>query len=228
MSSVKHEKCSMCGKFRVVNLRTDTGAAVCLCCNRKANKKLCSLCNNVRTVNSRNDVGEAVCSSCWSKLHMESCILCKRIKAVAFRNEVGQPLCANCLRKSNKKECCICGNIKPVAARHEGMPICANCRIMIDLKLLFKSYKYGAYKRNLEFNLLLEEFKKIVELPCFYCGGFNKGGLYSGLDRINNNMNYNLDNCVSCCGDCNRMKSNMSQSDFVAHLRRIIINLENE
>lgn len=45
---------------------------------------------------------------------------------------------------------------------------------------------------------------------------------YNGLDRVDNTKGYSSDNCVPCCGTCNRMKGSMSQSDFIAHIKQIV------
>lgn len=37
-------------------------------------------------------------------------------------------------------------------------------------KRIYRDYKRGAIKRNLSFNLNLDEFINIVEQNCFYCG----------------------------------------------------------
>ena len=48
-----------------------------------------------------------------------------------------------------------------------------------------------------------------------------KDFLYNGIDRKDNNIGYIIENCVSCCGICNRMKMDMSYDDFLNHIRLI-------
>jgi 5-methylcytosine-specific restriction endonuclease McrA len=46
-------------------------------------------------------------------------------------------------------------------------------------------------------------------------------GLKNGIDRIDSNKGYTMDNCVSCCWTCNRMKGNMTQQNFLEHISKI-------
>lgn len=103
---------------------------------------------------------------------------------------------------------------------------------------LYYQYLKSAEKRNLSFALSKIEFKQFTKNPCYYCGrephriikgqGKTSGDyVYNGLDRIDNNDGYNLDNIVSCCFDCNSSKRTFSQKDFFAHVKRIY-NLHHE
>lgn len=81
--------------------------------------------------------------------------------------------------------------------------------------------------RGNDFNLTLDEFKKFCSSNCFYCGNEPNGKMQTGrdkrngIDRINNSIGYQLDNCVSCCWTCNRMKGKMTHQDFIEHIRKI-------
>ena len=37
---------------------------------------------------------------------------------------------------------------------------------------------------------------------------------YSGIDRVDSNIGYEINNVVSCCNICNRAKSNMKLDEF--------------
>lgn len=76
----------------------------------------------------------------------------------------------------------------------------------------FTRYKSQAKIRNLSFNLTFEQFIEFWNKPCFYCGTHIEG---IGLDRLDNNIGYELNNCVPCCLMCNIMKNNQSQKDFI-------------
>lgn len=90
---------------------------------------------------------------------------------------------------------------------------------------LWNSYKSAAKKRNLDFCLSKDQFQDLTSSDCFYCGSTPahkrktrfKHAVYSyvfnGIDRINNNLGYSKENCVSCCEFCNKMK--MSHDPFV-------------
>lgn len=63
-------------------------------------------------------------------------------------------------------------------------------------------------KRKLTWTLTLEEYTKLIIMPCYYCN--NKLGSpvkrSCGLDRLDSNRGYELDNVVSCCFICNTIK----------------------
>jgi hypothetical protein len=76
-----------------------------------------------------------------------------------------------------------------------------------------------------EWKLTKEQVREIISQPCFYCGipfsnnfgekhGFNGGVKYNGLDRIDNDKGYIIDNVVPCCRSCNIAKNNRSLEDF--------------
>lgn len=98
----------------------------------------------------------------------------------------------------------------------------------------FSEYKQGAKQRNYSFHLTKDQFRKITSLPCSYCGSFiqpyyakNRKSLTTvpylcnGIDRVNNDIGYSVENCVSCCNLCNLMKRGLSVDNFKAHIRKI-------
>lgn len=89
-----------------------------------------------------------------------------------------------------------------------------------DYKILakFKEYKRGCEKRGLNFDLSFDEFKTYWRSKCFYCGGEIET---IGLDRVDNNRGYSNDNIVSCCWDCNRLKGDMNQKEFLDKIKSI-------
>ena len=97
----------------------------------------------------------------------------------------------------------------------------------------FSQYRTTAKRRNLEFNLSLDKFKKLVLGNCFYCGSnprkklsyHRKQGItsiaWNGIDRINNSNGYAENNCVSCCFICNMAKNNLSTKQFLDWINQI-------
>ncbi len=63
--------------------------------------------------------------------------------------------------------------------------------------------------RNLPSNITLEVYLKLTENnQCIYCmGPLPLSGI--GLDRIDNLKGYLLDNVLPCCGECNRIRSDV-------------------
>lgn len=83
---------------------------------------------------------------------------------------------------------------------------------------IFKVYQYAARRRGISFLLTYEQFLTFWQKPCFY-GGHRIGTI--GLDRINNDVGYEMTNVVPCCKVCNYMKADMSQDEFREHIRSI-------
>jgi len=82
-----------------------------------------------------------------------------------------------------------------------------------------KRLLYFCKYKNLGCNLTEEILGKIISKPCYYCGEQEK---LRGLDRVNSAKGYFLNNVVSCCLRCNRMKSYFPQQDFLNHCKKII------
>ena len=97
---------------------------------------------------------------------------------------------------------------------------------------IYLQYKNSARRRNYEFNLNKIEFRQLISTDCYYCGtkptqiaDYKKGNgtyIYNGVDRLDNTKGYIVGNCVPCCGECNRMKWNLSYANFVSHIMKII------
>lgn len=67
-------------------------------------------------------------------------------------------------------------------------------------------------------DLLTEEQKKLLSLQCCdYCGEREK----VGLDRVDSEKPYEVQNVVPCCTMCNYMKKDLSPDDFRKHCLRI-------
>lgn len=102
---------------------------------------------------------------------------------------------------------------------------------------VWQSYKKGAKDRKLSFNLNKDEFYALTQGNCHYCGAApaqvrkprvkNKlaSFIYNGIDRVDSALGYSVENCVTCCGRCNKMKLDLPLSVFVGHLLRIIQHL---
>jgi hypothetical protein len=96
---------------------------------------------------------------------------------------------------------------------------------------VFLSYKNKAKKRNLNFEISEDEFRKITKENCFYCGeepssiekGENHYGIYvyNGIDRVDNSKGYITGNIVPCCGNCNFAKRKMNVPEFYKWIRKV-------
>jgi len=85
-------------------------------------------------------------------------------------------------------------------------------------KVKYSYYKKNARVKKNEWNLTFEEFMTFWQKPCNYCGSKIET---IGLDRVDNKKGYNLDNVVSCCWICNRMKRASRKEDFIAHCKKV-------
>lgn len=89
-------------------------------------------------------------------------------------------------------------------------------RVKFAEKARFTKYRSHAKSKGREFSLAFDEFVEIIKRPCIYC---NQKGF--GLDRVDSLLGYSLDNVVSCCSWCNRMKLDYSTQEFFMQIRRI-------
>lgn len=104
----------------------------------------------------------------------------------------------------------------------------------------WQSYLYQDKKCNLTF----EQWYKISQENCFYCGCAPQGSynyflkkkyssesakkegdfIYNGLDRVDSKKAHTIDNVVACCYTCNKAKSNRTVESF----KEYILNLKKD
>lgn len=134
--------------------------------------------------------------------------------------------------KDGKKLCPVCNEWKLLAEydkrpeRPIGVkPKCKQCvkiyRANNPEMVKYAMYKSGALKRGFSFELSKEEFMIFWKNPCFYC---NSAIDTIGLDRIDSNIGYKLDNIIPCCTICNTMKLALPRNIFIEHCRKIVNN----
>lgn len=90
-----------------------------------------------------------------------------------------------------------------------------------NLNIHYSNYIRSARDKNLDFKISQEEFNKIVKEPCHYCNVIQERG-FNGIDRLDSNTGYVLDNCVSCCKTCNYMKCSLSTDVFLKRIEHIL------
>lgn len=102
---------------------------------------------------------------------------------------------------------------------------------------IYRNYVKGAKRRGYSFDLSTEEFYRLLDNNCYYCGlephmewkGTKRKTLdissfrVNGVDRVNNEIGYNIDNCVSCCKFCNNSKNTMTSEEFITHINRVYL-----
>lgn len=102
-------------------------------------------------------------------------------------------------------------------------------------KAAYSRVKKDARSAGRVFEIKLEEFRYLCQQNCYYCNsqpsnlityrGQNsftfRYFVYSGLDRINNDVGYTRQNVVPCCIICNRAKNSMPFKEFIDWLNRL-------
>jgi hypothetical protein len=141
---------------------------------------------------------------------------------------------------------CSCGKAFDVSGaqlrgskRRKGQTKCEDCRNVENSKTpansetpfndLFARYKKSAQDRSLAFSLTREQFRELTQAPCRYCASppsnrrtkHRQTLLYSGIDRVNNEVGYVAGNCVSCCEPCNIAKHTHSVDEFFSWVARV-------
>lgn len=96
---------------------------------------------------------------------------------------------------------------------------------------LYSHYIKNAKRRNIPFDLTLDEVKHIIHQPCHYCGVIESDTFsrrvkkyqikHNGMDRIDNAKGYEIDNIVPCCKVCNFAKHTMAQNEFYDWIKRV-------
>lgn len=100
------------------------------------------------------------------------------------------------------------------------------------IELAMYDFKKKAKERGLSWNLSFDQVKEYITKDCHYCSSppfstrfsrrpWNSKIKINGIDRKNNSIGYEPENCVTCCGVCNRGKSSMKYEDFIEYINRI-------
>lgn len=121
-----------------------------------------------------------------------------------------------------------CGCLKTEMNREKARIMSENNKLPpgeAALNLLYATYRWHAeVDRDFRFDLSHDEFRTLTKGDCYYCGAepFQKFGhqlhgqyIYNGVDRYDNSQGYSVENCVSCCGPCNKAKGRRTAEAFI-------------
>jgi hypothetical protein len=116
-------------------------------------------------------------------------------------------LCGECRKKKNHDAFCYSTKLPEGVAQFNAV---------------YKNIEHGAKIRGLEFSLTKDEVRNLIFKNCHYCNsspsnvstGYSGSCVYNGLDRVNPNKGYILDNVVPCCYKCNVAKWDMQENEF--------------
>lgn len=94
----------------------------------------------------------------------------------------------------------------------------------------FNKAKRVAKKRKVDWTLSVEGFLELCNKPCFYCNNFlgKVVEFGTGLDRINSDLGYQINNVVSCCKCCNMIKNDILSLDEMKQVIELVIKLRNK
>ena len=100
-------------------------------------------------------------------------------------------------------------------------------------RMIIKQYTRHAKDRNIKYDLSEEKFIELIEQPCHYCGATKtniiktknckQGYPYTGIDRIDSVKGYTDENCVPCCGQCNKAKMAMKREEFLTWIKSVYV-----
>jgi len=139
----------------------------------------------------------------------------KTVRLTSLRN--GSTQSCGCLYKESRRACGGRRHFKDngIAARNH----------------VLNTYKQQAKQRGLAWELPDEEFFKLIQGPCWYCGKppsltmksrYQTGDyIYNGIDRVDNSKHYTLNNVMPCCVSCNGSKWTHEQQDFIDRCERV-------
>jgi hypothetical protein len=104
-------------------------------------------------------------------------------------------------------------------------------------------------KKGIPYKLTTEQFRFLIKQNCYWCGEKpkpwnvyykldgtrTKTGKHveeewaslqwvsvNGIDRLNSDLGYTLENCIPCCFPCNEMKMGKSEKEFIELMEKIL------
>jgi 5-methylcytosine-specific restriction endonuclease McrA len=97
---------------------------------------------------------------------------------------------------------------------------------------VLSTYRNNAKRRKHCWSITEDQFNHLIAQNCAYCGSppsnvykhANTHGhlVYSGIDRKNSRVGYTSENCVPCCGICNKSKGVLDHAAFLGHVKKIL------
>ena len=134
---------------------------------------------------------------------------------------------------------CDCGNEREICAHHLTTGHAKSCgclRIEILASPDPVAISYARWKENVSRltkwtnKLTRQDYERLISGNCYYCGSapsllipHSRGKLRNTIDRVDSTKGYEIENCVSCCLLCNRMKRNLAKQDYVAHVLKVAL-----
>jgi hypothetical protein len=168
------------------------------------------------TVTSRGETDRSGSTRWWCQ-----CVCGKSVLVRGRALQIRKQISCGCIRNSNNR---LRANTNHPRMLPSGVAA---------YNLLLGQYRKSASHRHLEFSLDEQTFKTLISGNCFYCGAspnsiitkraLNGNLIYNGIDRLDNTKGYIVDNCVTCCIQCNRAKHTTSKEEFLNMVERIYL-----
>lgn len=99
-----------------------------------------------------------------------------------------------------------------------------------SMNAVYGKAKSQAAHRGLVWNITIDEFHRLAQGECHYCGSMASKSyttkssgvpfVYNGIDRLDSTRGYVRDNVVACCKNCNYAKHKLSVEEFKEWLHR--------
>jgi hypothetical protein len=98
-----------------------------------------------------------------------------------------------------------------------------NSEMGAKIKNKINNYKQKSKERKIQLSLTDSQIIVLIKSNCNYCDrpADLDQGKFNGIDRVNNEIHYTLDNCVSCCKYCNAAKNNLPINEFISWIEKI-------
>jgi hypothetical protein len=98
---------------------------------------------------------------------------------------------------------------------------------------IIRRTRTNARERGYACELTTEQMLVLMAQPCHYCGAqpsnksknpyYHGAYVYSGIDRVDNDKGYLLDNVVPCCIHCNVAKRSRTRDEFLAWVEAVYL-----
>lgn len=220
-------QCTICGSEHELGISSITAKA-------KEDKLYCANCRPRGTCKTKYQPGEIIAGVYELIRHDSSSIDTSNywfVKCIKCGKEQRQSI-PN-MRRHKTEKCVYCDN--PNAHRNYNggggtIKLTLDERVYNYYKFRILQFNENPNKKYKEFLLTQEEFSKLIRSDCHYCGAppsldniWNKSAkritqnedtAFNGVDRVDSDKGYTIDNCVPCCKTCNRMKWDLSEDVF--------------
>jgi hypothetical protein len=90
-----------------------------------------------------------------------------------------------------------------------------------DHNCTYCKYKSRAVTKKIDFSITESDFNELTNKRCYICGKQTTNTHTNGIDRYDSALGYTIENCRTCCGECNYMKREYSYIDVFDKFRKI-------